>query len=77
MTATPPDADAWLASALDPGPMRHAIRRWQSASRPSGLRAGVPDAVDGVDESTFTDVMRSQYDETARLVNELIEAGIQ
>lgn len=37
----------------------------------------VPDAVDGVDESTFTDVMRSQYDETARLVNELIEVGIQ
>ena len=37
----------------------------------------VPDTVDGVDESTFTDVMRSQYDETARLVNELIEAGIQ
>ncbi len=39
--------------------------------------SSVPDAVDGVDESTFTDVMRSQYDETARLVNELIEAGIQ
>ncbi|MDE0160929.1 MAG: hypothetical protein OXL98_04265 [Acidimicrobiaceae bacterium] len=26
---------------------------------------------------SFTDVMRSEYDETARLVNELIEAGIQ
>ncbi len=40
VTATPPDPDVWLASALDPGPMRHAVRRWQSASRPSGLRAG-------------------------------------
>lgn len=34
----------------------------------------VDDVVDGVDESTFTEVMRSQYDETARLVNELLEA---
>ena len=39
VTATPPAVDAWLASALDPGPIRHAIRRWQSVRRPSGLRA--------------------------------------
>lgn len=30
------------------------------------------DRLNGVDESTFTDVMRSQYDETARLINELL-----
>ena len=32
-----------------------------------------PDRVDGIDESTFTRVMRSQFSETARLVNELLE----
>ena len=36
-------------------------------------RKSVPDSINGVDESTFTDVMRSQYDETARLVNGLLE----
>ena len=38
-------------------------------------RDSVPDSINGVDESTFTDVMRSQYDETARLVNGLLEAN--
>lgn len=38
-------------------------------------RESVPDHLDGIDESTFTDVMRSQYDETAELVNELLEAA--
>ena len=36
-------------------------------------RESVPDSIDGVDESTFTDVMRSQYDDTAKLVNQLLE----
>lgn len=36
-------------------------------------RGSVPDSIDGVDESTFTEVMRSQYGDTARLVNELLE----
>ena len=36
-------------------------------------REAVPDSIDGVDESTFTEVMRSQYDDTARLVNQLLE----
>ena len=36
-------------------------------------RESVPDPIDGVDESTFTDIMRSQYDETADLVNQLLE----
>lgn len=35
----------------------------------------LPDSMNGVDESTFTDVMRSQYDETARLINGLLEAN--
>lgn len=34
-----------------------------------------PDRIDGIDESTFTEVMRSQYDETAELVNELLEVS--
>lgn len=39
-------------------------------------RESQADVVDGgVDESTFTEVMRSQYDETARLVNELLETA--
>ena len=38
-------------------------------------RDSIPDSINGVDESTFTDVMRSQYDETARLVNGLLEAN--
>ncbi len=38
-------------------------------------RESMPDHLDGIDESTFTDVMRSQYDETAELVNELLEAA--
>ncbi len=33
-----------------------------------------PDRLNGIDESNFTDVMRSQYDETAGLVNQLLEA---
>lgn len=33
------------------------------------------DRIDGIDESTFTDVMRSQYDKTAQLVNELLETS--
>lgn len=33
-----------------------------------------PDRLDGVDESTFTDVMRAQYFETAELVNGLLES---
>lgn len=65
VTATPPDAGAWLASALDPGSIRQAIRRMPQAE------------VRLLRTRTFTDVMRSQYDETARLVNELIEAGIE
>ena len=36
-------------------------------------RESVPDSIDGVDESTFTEVMRSQYDDTAKLVNQLLE----
>ena len=36
-------------------------------------RQSVPDSIDGVDESTFTEVMRSQYDDTAKLVNQLLE----
>lgn len=38
-------------------------------------RKSEPDRVDGIDESTFTEPMRSQYNETARLINELLEAG--
>ena len=38
-------------------------------------RKSEPDRVDGIDESTFTNPMRSQYRDTARLVNELLEAG--
>lgn len=38
-------------------------------------RESLADSIDGIDESTFTDVMRSQYDETARLVNGLLEAN--
>lgn len=38
-------------------------------------RESVPDPLDGIDESTFTDVMRAQYDETATLVNRLIESA--
>ncbi|MCY3890659.1 MAG: AAA family ATPase [bacterium] len=38
-------------------------------------RDSVPDPINGVDESTFTDVMRSQYDETAKLVNGLLEVS--
>lgn len=33
------------------------------------------DRIDGIDESTFTDVMRSQYYKTAQLVNELLETS--
>ena len=33
------------------------------------------DRIDGIDESTFTDVMRSQYDKTAQLVNRLLETS--
>jgi len=33
----------------------------------------VPDSIDGVDESTFTDVMRTQFQKTAELVNSLLE----
>ena len=59
--------------ALDPVRVR-ALR----FSRENGrcvARESVPDHLDGIDESTFTDVMRSQYDETAGLVNELLEAA--
>ena len=38
-------------------------------------RESVPDSIDGVDESTFTDVMRSQYDDTAKLINQLLETA--
>ena len=34
-----------------------------------------PDRIDGVDESTFTDVMREQYDTTSQLVNDLIDSS--
>ena len=34
-----------------------------------------PDRIDGVDESTFTDVMRAQYDTTSQLVNDLIDSS--
>ena len=34
-----------------------------------------PDRIDGVDESTFTDVMRAQYDATSQLVNDLIDSS--
>ena len=34
-----------------------------------------PDRIDGVDESTFTDVMREQYDATSQLVNDLIDSS--
>ena len=34
-----------------------------------------PDRIDGVDESTFTDVMRMQYDTTSKLVNDLIDSS--
>ena len=37
-------------------------------------RKSQPDRVDGIDESTFTEPMRSQYNDTARLINELLEA---
>ena len=33
-----------------------------------------PDRIDGVDESTFTEVMRVQYDTTSQLVNDLIDS---
>lgn len=59
--------------ALDPARVR-ALR----FSRENGrcvARGSVPDRLDGIDEPTFTDVMRSQYDETAGLVNELLEAA--
>ena len=36
-----------------------------------------PDRLDGVDESTFTDVMRSQYNETARLISELLDVAAE
>ena len=36
-----------------------------------------PDRLVGIDESTFTDVMRSQYDETAELINELLELAVE
>ena len=60
-------------SALDRSRIR-ALR----FSRENGrcvARGSVPDHLDGIDESTFTHVMRSQYDETAGLVNELLEAA--
>ena len=34
-----------------------------------------PDRIDGVDESTFTDVMRAQYNTTSQLVNDLIDSS--
>ena len=34
-----------------------------------------PDRIDGVDESTFTDVMREQFDTTSQLVNDLIDSS--
>ena len=34
-----------------------------------------PDRIDGVDESTFTDVMRAQFDTTSQLVNDLIDSS--
>lgn len=34
-----------------------------------------PDRIDGIDESTFTDVMRAQYDTTSQLVNDLIDGS--
>jgi len=40
-------------------------------------RESVPDRLDGIDESTFTDVMRKQYAETARLVDGLIESAAE
>ena len=40
VTATPPAADSWLASALDPDPMRQAMREMYRVGRsPSGPRA--------------------------------------
>ena len=40
-------------------------------------RMSEPGDIDGVDESTFTSVMRSQYNETARLVNELVDTAAE
>ncbi len=40
-------------------------------------RESVPDRLDGIDESMFTDVMREQFGETARLVNELIGSAAE
>ena len=36
-----------------------------------------PNRLNGVDESTFTDVMRSQYNETARLISELVDVAAE
>ena len=57
---------------LDPSRVR--LLRFSREDRWCVARESEADVVDGVDESTFTKVMRSQYDETARLVNELLEA---
>lgn len=34
-----------------------------------------PDRIDGIDESTFTNVMRSQFDTTSQLVNDLLDSS--
>ena len=64
------------AKSPDPPRLDRSKVRALHFSRENGwcrARKLEPDRLNGVDESTFTDVMRSQYDETAKLINELLE----
>jgi len=60
-------------SSLDPARVR-ALRFYRENGKCLSQPLP-PDHLNGIDESTFTDVMRSQYDETAGLVNQLLEAA--
>lgn len=65
-----------LAMELNYPPIDRKIVRSLIFERNNGwcsARKSEPDPLDGVDETTFTRVMRSQYDDTAHLVNALMQ----
>ncbi|MDE2753281.1 MAG: AAA family ATPase [Gemmatimonadota bacterium] len=69
-------ADAWApgpqnGNSASPKPTVCALRFAREERWCIGRQLSL-DCVDGIDESTFTEVMESLYDESARLINELL-----
>lgn len=62
-----------------PGIDRSRVRslRFSRENGACGAQSVEPDRIDGIDESTFTDVMRSQFDTTSQLVNDLLDSSAE